>query len=197
MIEKEAITDFDVHELIKKRWSPRAFSTKPVDLIVIKELLEAARWSASSFNEQPWRFIVGIKDQNKAYEKILDALVEFNQLWAKNAPVLILACGSRKFEHNGKDNRHYAYDVGQAVASLAIQATDANLYLHQMAGFDPGKAQEALNIPNDYDPLTVIALGYKDSPDTLNDKLKEMELKERTRRPLSEICFGDTWNFPL
>ena len=197
MSNKSAEAAYPIHELIKNRWSPRAFADKPVALDVIKSVLEAARWAASCFNEQPWRFIVGIKGQNDSYTGILDSLVEFNQNWAKNAPVLILACGKKVFTHNQKPNRHFSYDVGQAAASLSLQAMAENLYVHQMAGFSPDKAREFFDIPEDYEAITTMAMGYLGDPDILDEKSKASELGTRARRPLSEICFGDGWEKAL
>ena len=197
MSNKLAQTEYPIHSLFKNRWSPRAFADKPIALDIIKKVLEAARWTASCFNEQPWRFIIGIKDQNESYTKILNSMGEFNQLWAKNAPVLILACGKKVFTHNQKPNKHFSYDVGQAAASLSLQATAENLFVHQMAGFSPEKAREFFNIPEDYEAITTMAMGYLGDPDSLDEKSKASELATRVRRPMHEICFGDGWEKAL
>ena len=197
MSKKPARTGYPIHSLLANRWSPRAFSDQTVAEEKIKTVLEAARWAASSFNEQPWRFIVGVKKKNDAYEKILDTLSGFNQTWAKYAPVLILACGKKTFSHNQKPNRHYHYDVGQAIASLSLQATEEQLYIHQMAGFFPDKAREAFGIPADYDAVTAAAMGYLGDPSNLDEKHKKAELAERTRKPLNETCFSGEWGEPF
>ena len=197
MNKKLAQPGYPIHSLFVRRWSPRAFSMETVAIDTIKKVLEAARWAASSYNEQPWRFIVGVKGQNDAYEKIFDSLGGFNQPWAKRAPALILACGKKTFSHNQKTNRHYHYDVGQAMACLSLQAIEENLYMHQMAGFFPEKARELFDIPMDYDAIVVAAMGYLGDPDTLEEKHKNSELAARTRKPLYETCFGNGWGEAL
>jgi nitroreductase len=184
-----------VIEVILKRWSPRAYSNKPVTPESLKEVFEAARWAASSYNEQPWRFLVGHRG-DETYKKIFDSLVEFNQLWAKNAPVLILSATKKTFGHNGSPNQHGLYDTGAATAYLALQATALGFHTHSMAGFDHDKAHKAFNIPDDYATGAVTALGYLGDPDDLPEQMREMETSPRQRKPLSEIVFGE-WEKPL
>lgn len=191
-MDKIANTSYNIHPLIANRWSPRAFSDKPVPKESILKLFDAARWAASSFNEQPWRFIIGVKGDD-SYKKLLDTLVEFNQQWAQNAPVLIIACGKKTFSKNGKENRHYAYDTGQAMANLALQATADNLYIHQMAGFSKTKAIELFSIPADIEPIAACALGYLGDPAILDEKNKKSEASTRSRKPLDEIVFSGEW----
>lgn len=190
---KKANTEYNIHPLITNRWSPRAFlPDKEVSREQLLKLFDAARWAPSSFNEQPWRFIVGRKGEEN-YDKIFETLVEFNQQWTKNAPVLLLACGKRTFSKNGKDNRHYRYDTGAAMTTLAFQATADGLFIHQMAGFKPDKAREIFNIPEDYEAIAACAIGYKGDPDMLEDKNKESETTERSRKSLEEIVFEGDW----
>lgn len=184
-----------VIEHIRKRWSPRAYSDKPVSPENLKEVFEAARWAASSFNEQPWRFLVGHKG-DETYKKIFDSLVEFNQGWAKNAPVLILSVAKKTFAHNGSPNQHGLHDTGAATAYLALQATVLGFHTHSMAGFDHAKMRKAFDIPADYEFGAVTALGYLGDPDILPDHLKQAETSPRSRKPLSEIVFSD-WEKPL
>jgi nitroreductase len=193
MLDKTAVTDHAISEVLAKRWSPRAFASKPVDNETISQLFEAARWTASCFNEQPWRFIVATKEKPTEYEKVLSCLVEFNQMWAQSAPVLLIVVASENFERNGKPNRHGWYDTGQAMATLTVQATMLDLYLHQMAGFSPEKARETFNIPAGYEPIAAAAIGYMGDADQLPDKLGEAELAPRTRKPLSDVVFSGTW----
>ena len=188
---KTAATVYPVHDLIKKRWSPRAFSEEPVSRTQVFQLLEAARWAASSYNDQPWRFVVGIKGE-ASYDKILQTLGEFNQVWADKAPVLLLTC-ALKTNSRGRFNRHYAYDTGQAVANLSIQAMDMGLYLHQMAGFSQEKAIKVFNIPKDVEPMAAIAIGYKGAADLLSDPSKKSERSARTRKDFKEFCFENQW----
>lgn len=188
---KVAVTEYPINDLIKDRWSPRAFSGEPVSRESIFRLLEAARWAASSYNDQPWRFIIGMKGE-ATYDKILQTLVEFNRAWAAKAPVLLLVCAG-KTNGRGSFNRHYAYDTGQAVANLSIQAMDMGLYLHQMAGFSQEKSREAFAIPEDVEPMAAIAVGYKGNPGALNDSSKKSELSPRSRKDFKEFCFENNW----
>ena len=159
-MEKPAPVEFPVHDLIKNRWSPRAFGDKPVPKEVLQSLFEAARWAPSSNNEQPWAFIVATKDDQKNFEKSLGALVEFNAGWARKAPVLVIAVAELAFAKNNAPNRNAQYDVGAASLQLSIEATARGLFVHQMAGFDPETAKEAYNIPQGWEPIDAMAIGY-------------------------------------
>lgn len=192
-MNKEAAASVEIHDLIKKRWSPRAFSSKPVETEKLQRLFEAARWSASCFNEQPWRFILGLKDRGQAYKKIFETLAEGNKIWCRNVPVLVLLIAKKTFSHNGKANLWHQYDLGQAAAYLSLQATAEGLYVHQMAGFNPSKARELFSIPDDFEPFTVMAIGYLGQPDQLPDDLKEMETAARTRMQSNKFVFSEIW----
>jgi nitroreductase len=165
-----AKTDYPVHDLIQNRWSPRAFSDNPVSPETLRSLFEAARWAPSSSNEQPWAFIVGTKDDLETHSKILSTLVEFNQGWAKHAPVLAIAVSQMEFARNKTPNRNAFYDTGAAVAHLTAEATSRGLFVHQMAGFDPQKAIEVFHIPKGWEPIAVFAIGYPGDPNALPDK---------------------------
>ncbi|MBD2570110.1 nitroreductase family protein [Anabaena lutea] len=192
MTEKLAPTQYPVHELIRSRWSPRAYSNQPVEQDKLRSILEAARWAPSSYNHQPWRFIVATKDDPTEYNRLLSVLVEFNQGWAKNAPVLILAVAKLHFD-DGKVNRHAFHDVGLALENLAIQATALGLSVHQIAGFDVDKARKEYQIPDEYDPATALTVGYPGDPQILTDGLRERELALRVRKPLQEFVFSGEW----
>ncbi|GGG99196.1 nitroreductase family protein [Silvibacterium dinghuense] len=183
-----------VIEEILQRWSPRAFADTPVAPEELKEAFEAARWAASSFNEQPWRFLVGHKG-DETYEKIFASLVEFNQSWARRAPVLILSVAKKTFTQNGSPNYYALHDVGAATAYLALGATKLGFHTHSMAGFDREKAQKLFGIPEDFEPGAVTALGYLGDPEVLSDHAKQMELSPRQRKPLSEIVLS-AWDKP-
>jgi nitroreductase len=184
-----------VIEVILKRWSPRAYSDKPVSPESLKEVFEAARWAASSFNEQPWRFLVGHRG-DETYKKIFDSLVEFNQSWAKSAPVLILSVAKKTFTGNGSPNQFAQHDTGAATAYLALQATALGFHTHSMAGFDHDKALKSFNIPADYEAGSVTALGYLGDPNALPDQMRQTETSPRQRKPLNEIVF-EAWEKPL
>ena len=179
---------------IRHRWSPRAFDGKPVNREDIHKLFEAARWAPSSYNEQPWRFILGIKGDS-TWQRIFDSLVQFNQSWAKDAPVLILSLARREFSHNQSLNHHFLHDTGAATAMLMLQATHLGLHSHGMAGFDHSKMRAAFEIPEDYEIGAVVAVGHFGDPEQLPEPMRDRELAERTRKPLDEIVLSD-WAKP-
>ena len=194
--DKPAKTSTPVHNLISHRWSPRAFDAKPVEHDRLVSLFEAARWASSSFNAQPWYFIVAAKDEPENYKKILECFVEFNQAWAKNAPLLALSVAGLKFPHNGETNRHAFHDVGQAAANHSTQATALGLQVHQMAGILPDKAREIFGIPEGFEAVAGIAIGYPGEAAALSDQLREKEQAPRERKPLSSFVFEGTWGKP-
>ena len=193
VLEKVATPDHDVLDVIQHRWSPRAFSDRPVEEDKLKSLMEAARWAASSYNEQPWRFILATKEELEAYERLLGCFNENNQKWARTAPVLLLSFAKKTFSKGEKTNRHAWHDVGLAMGNLLAQATALGLYAHQMAGILPDQIRETYDVPDDFEPVAGIALGYLGDPDVLPDGLREKEHAPRTRRPLEETVFGATW----
>jgi nitroreductase len=186
-MNKTALTNMKLNELIKKRWSPRAFSDKIPTNEDIGTILEAARWSASCNNEQPWRILVGIKNQNEVYQNIFDVLAEGNQVWTKSAPVLIMIYAKKTFSRNDKPNNWAEYDTGQAAAHMSIQAMDLNIYVHQMAGFKPDAAIKLISSEEDLIPITAMALGFLGNPEQLPEGLKKAEQSERKRKNLDEI----------
>lgn len=192
-LKKPAETSAPVHDLIRHRWSPRAFDSRPVEPEKLHSLFEAARWAASSYNAQPWFFIVATKADKENYKKILDSFVEFNQGWANSAPVLALSAARMKFEHNGSPNNHAFHDVGQAAANLALEAANLGLQIHQMAGILPDKARQIFSIPEGYEAVAGIAIGYPGDPETLPDKLREQEHAPRSRKPLDSFVFTGSW----
>lgn len=192
-MDKPASTDHPILDVLKNRWSPYALAERPVEPEKIRSLLEAARWSASAFNEQPWRFILATKDQPDAYAKALGCLVEANQGWAKQAPVLILTVANSAFTRNGKPNRVHQHDLGLAVQNLIVQATSMDLFAHQMAGVDLGKVRSEYNLPDGFEPQTAIAIGYGLEPAEMPDDVREKEQAPRSRLPLTDLVFDKTW----
>jgi nitroreductase len=192
-MEKPAPVDHPIHELIQRRWSPQAFSKRPVEPEAIHSMLEAARWAPSSYNEQPWYFIFARQEESEEFDRLLACLTPGNQIWARHAPVLMLAVAKLFFERNGKPNRHALYDLGQAVAYLTIQATAQGLFLHQMGGFDIDKARQTFGIPDGFEPVVAIAIGYYGDPDQLPEDLKSREQAPRRRRPLRDFIFAGKW----
>ena len=180
---------------IHHRWSPRSFADKAVPSEILTKIFEAARWSASSFNEQPWRFFVGFKG-DATYEKIFSTLIGFNQSWAGKAPVLIFGVASTKFSHNGQPNGYGLYDLGAAVSLLTLQAAELGVATHSMAGFDQAAALKTFEVPADYVAGAVTALGYQGEPAELgHDQMIAMEEAPRERKPLSEIALS-AWGVP-
>ncbi|MGH9738256.1 MAG: nitroreductase family protein [Candidatus Acidiferrales bacterium] len=191
-----ASTETPIHEILTHRWSPRAFDTRTVEPEKLRALFEAARWAASSYNAQPWYFIVATKDDPANFNKVLGCFVEFNQSWAKSAPVIAISAAGMNFQHNGQPNRHSYHDVGQAAATLALQATALGLQVHQMAGIMPDKAREIFHIPQGYEAVAGIALGYPGDPASLPDQLRVRETSPRQRKQSSSFVFTGEWGTP-
>jgi nitroreductase len=176
---------------IHERWSPRSFAAREVSPELLGKVFEAARWAASSYNEQPWRYLVGRRG-DAAWQKIFNALGDFNKKWAQTAPVLILGVAKSQFSHNGAENGYAVYDLGAASSYLTLEAAVLGLKTHQMAGFDQETARKAFGIPEEYAIGAVIALGYQGEPAALGDAaLIERETAARTRKPLDEIVFAE------
>ncbi|MGN6427573.1 MAG: nitroreductase family protein [Leifsonia sp.] len=171
---------------LAERWSPRAFdASAEVDDIVLRSALEAARWSPSASNTQPWRFIVARRGTAE-FDTIVANLQGFNQAWAIAAAVLIVAA-AEVVDAEGHERRWATYDLGQAVAHLTIQAHHDGLHAHQMGGFDPDGLRQAFDLEERFEPVSVTALGVLGDPDSLPDRLRERESAPRSRRPLEEI----------
>jgi nitroreductase len=191
---KHGPAETGVEDLILRRWSPRSYADKPVSSADLTKIFTAAGWAASSYGEQPWRFIVG-KKGDPTYAKILDSLMEFNQGWAKSAPVLIISAGKKVFSHNGAPNGYGLHDTGAASATMSLQATALGLHTHGMGGFDKDKARAHFEIPDEYEVGAAWALGYLGDPDALPPQLKEHQLAPRSRNPLDKFVFAE-WEKP-
>ena len=188
-MSKLATTSVPVNELARNRWSPRAFLNNQVEPEKLASMFEAARWSASGGNEQPWRFIVG-RNPDETWQKIFSTLADGNQEWNSHVPVLILAIGYKISSWDGNISGYFQYDTGQAVAHLSIEAMNQGLHVHQMGGFSADKARELFEIPETFEPLTVVSAGYIGMASSLPEKLKQRELQERKRKELAEIVFS-------
>ena len=193
MMQKLADTTYPIEPLLKQRWSPRAFADRPVEIEKLLSLWEAARWSASCANQQPWYLLVAAKEEKAEYARLLSCLRENNQLWASQAPVLMVSVAKLSFDMNSQPNRYAFHDVGLAVANLIVQATALGLYVHQMAGFYPDKVRELYGVPDDFEPVAGIVLGYPGDPATLPEDLQQRELAPRTRKPLESFVFQGAW----
>ena len=192
-MEHAARSESPVHDLIRRRQSPRAFADRAVEPEKLRSLLEAARWAPSSFNEQPWAYLVATREEPEQFARLLSVLMEGNRGWAQKAPALMLSVAKLRFDRNGNLNRHAFHDVGLATANLVTQATAMGLSAHQMAGFDAEKAREVFAIPGGWEPVTAIALGYPEDASALTGRLRDLELAPRTRKPLEEFVFTGRW----
>jgi nitroreductase len=193
-MDRTAPSDFPLSPAIAARWSPRSFLPDAVPEADLRRVLEAARWAASAYNEQPWQYLVTRKNvEPDAHAKLLDCLVPFNQGWAGAAPVLMLACARVNSAGSGKPNRWAEYDTGQASSAMAIEAASLGLQVHQMAGFDAAAARAAFAIPEDVTPIAALALGKPGPAEALPEQLAEREKAPRARKAGSEMFFAGAW----
>ncbi len=188
-----AAADHPVHELIAQRWSPYAFADRPVSRADLLSLFEAARWAPSSYNEQPWSYIIATREEPEEHARLLSCLVEGNQAWARAAPVLALGCARLTFERDGRPNAAALHDLGLASAGLVLEATALGLAVHQMIGILPDRARQLYQVPEDVQPLTALAIGYPGDPAALPEHLRGRDAARRPRKPLRAFVFGGRW----
>ncbi len=189
---RPAPTRHSIHPLLAARWSPRAFAPdETVSSDQLHSILEAARWAPSSFNEQPWRFVVGTREEPEFLSALQDLLMEGNS-WARAAPVLILSAYTPTSGRDGSRNRVALRDLGAAEENLVLQAFDLGLVTHQMGGFDVERARKLL--PGDLEPGSMIAVGPPGDAEELPDRLKEREERPRRRRPLDTMVSLGHWD---
>ena len=195
MLDKPAVTNVPIHDLLTRRWSSRAFDAgRPVSREQLAVLLEAARWAPSCNGDEPWRYLMWDKSRDAAgWQKAFECLSENNQKWVKNVPLLMLSCAGSAFGATGKPNRWTQHDTGAASVSLALQATVLGLMVHQMGGYDADKARAAFEIPAEYTPMAMVAIGYQTDPGILDDETKAKELRPRARKPIAECFFEGGW----
>ena len=195
MSDRIAQTSRPIHDLLARRWSARAFdAAKPVSREQLIALLEAGRWAPSCNGDEPWRYLIWDKSRDPAgWQKAFDVLSENNRKWVKNVPLLMLSCSGSIFGATGKPNRWGQHDTGAASVSMALQATAMGLMVHQMGGFDADKARAAFDIPAEYTPMAMIAVGYQASADVLDEETKAKELRPRGRKSLGEKFFEGGW----
>jgi nitroreductase len=197
MNTKKAVTDYPILPILAERWSPYGFEERPVSEADLRSLFEAARWAASSYNEQPWNYLVATRENSSEFARLLSCLVEANQAWAKKAPVLVLAIVSLRFSRNNQDNRAAVHDLGLAAGNLLAEATTRGLSVHQMIGILPDKAREIYHIPEHFEAWTAMAIGYKADPTELPDALRERDMAPRQRKPLNKFVFTGRWGHPM
>lgn len=190
---KRARPDHPIHSAIVERWSPYGYSDRPVSAADLRSLFEAARWAASSYNEQPWSYILATQANPGEFEAMLSCLGEPNRVWARAAPALALGCARLAFSRNGKPNGVALHDLGLASGNLCLEATARGLCVHQMAGILPDRAREVYGVPEGVQILTALAIGYAADPATLPDELAQRDRAPRARKPLAEFVFSARW----
>ena len=190
---EQRTTDFPIHALLVDRWSPYAFDDKCVSAEDLRSLFEAARWAPSSYNAQPWHYIVATKEHPEEFGRLLSCLVEVNQMWAKAAPALALGVVKLEFSHNNQPNRAAAHDLGLATGGLLMEASARGLYVHQMIGILPEKARQVYAIPEGFEAWTGIAIGYLGDPAQLPEELAKRDRTQSPRKPLKDFIFSETW----
>jgi nitroreductase len=190
---KHAKTEHPTQDFVARRWSPYGFADRDVSEADLRSVFEAARWAASSFNEQPWSYIVATRAQEEAFARLLSCLVEANQAWAKAAPVLALGVATLNFKRNGKPNRVALHDLGLASGNLVAEATARGLGIHQMGGILPDRAREIYAIPEGSEAVTGIAIGYAGDPEVCSKEIRERDLEPRERKPQRDFVFGASW----
>ncbi|BBL74537.1 nitroreductase family protein [Methylomagnum ishizawai] len=197
MFDKPALTQTPIADPLARRWSGRAYDpARPVEPEKLAALLEAARWSPSCFGDQPWRYLIWDRlGDPERWRRAFDCLVEGNRGWAIHAPVLMLACADRQFA-DGRPNRWGQYDTGAASMSLSVEATALGLMVHQMGGYDPAKIRAEFAIPERYDCMAMLTLGYQLPESQIPEDLKAREYAARSRRPLGESFFVGDWDRP-
>jgi nitroreductase len=189
----KAVTDHPIHDLFTNRWSPYSFADRSVSDEDLRSLFEAARWAPSSYNAQPWSYVVAKKEDPVEFERLLSCLVEGNQAWAKAASVLVLGVSRLNFAHNNEPNGAALHDLGLAAGNLVLEATSRGLSVHQMIGILPDKARDLYSVPEGYVPLTAMAIGYAGDPTALPEAMRARDTTRRPRKPLKEFVFGAKW----
>lgn len=196
-MEKRAPADHPIADVIARRWSPRGYdASRPVSRENLMSILEAGRWAPSSSNEQPWRYLVFDQSDPESLAKAHDCLSSGNA-WAKAAPVLMLSVAKLTYTRNGKPNRHAGHDTGAASISMALQATALGLWLHQMGGYDPEKARAYFGIPDDFDPMAMMALGYMLPETEIPPEILLRDQAPRVRNPVAAMAFRGQWGVGL
>jgi nitroreductase len=191
--QNTAPVDHEIHDLLKKRWSPLAFSSKPIEKEKINSLFEAMRWAPSSFNGQPWRVIYATQDEREDFEKLSSLLAEGN-FYAKKAYMLLLICSVKNFEYNKKPNKHHQYDTGAAIENLFLQAFSMGLIGHEMAGYDEERSYIVCGIPEEeVRSMAMMAIGYPGEQSALTEDQVKREKSPRRRKPIEEIAFHGKW----
>ena len=199
MEPRKALTSVPIHDLLARRWSPRAYDkARPVTREQLVTIMEAGRWAPSCNGDEPWRYLVWDRTRDpEGWRKAFDCLSESNKKWVQNVPLLMLSCAGSLFGHSGKPNRWTQHDTGAASVCMALQAEALGLVIHQMGGYDAEKVRAAFAIPAEYTPMAMIAVGYQAEPDILDEETKAKELRPRVRKPLADRFFEGGWGKPI
>lgn len=181
-------------DAINQRKSGFAFSSKSIEPEKLEAIFEAARLAPSSMNVQPWRYIYANHDEPE-FQLILDALFDGNKKWAKDAATLVLSIAEIEYTYNDKlyKNAYAWHDTGMADILLMVQAVSLGLATHPMGGFDHQKAIQNFNLPKEYEPIAVIAIGYKGDETQLPEDLLKRQKAPRTRKPFNDVVFRGGW----
>jgi nitroreductase len=192
-MSRHAETDHPIHGLLRTRWSPSVYDPRPMPPEDLRSLLEAARWAPSSFNEQPWHYLVALRQDADEFKRLLSCLVEANQTWAQHASALAVTVARQTFTRNGKPNLMAAHDVGLASAQLTVEATSRGMVVHQMGGILPDRVRELYAVPEGFQPLTALAIGYEGDPARAAEELRDRDAGPRIRKPQQEFVFTGAW----
>jgi len=182
-------SQYAINELFRQRWSPYVYDTeREVRREDLQGIFEAARWAMSAFNAQPWRYIVGVRGRTQeTWNQVFESLLEGNQGWTKNVPVLALGLAERNFEHNGKTNKTAFHDLGAASATLSYEAASRGLAVHQMSGINPDRARELFELPDSLEPFTVLAIGYPGDLETADEGFANRDRRPRERKAVEDL----------
>ncbi|MBC8366616.1 nitroreductase family protein [bacterium] len=186
-----------VQDFVANRWSPVSFDGRSIERGELLSIFEAARWAPSAFNEQPWRYIVASREDGEPFEAILSCLVDANQTWARHAGAIALGVTALSFERNSKPNTYARHDLGLASGQLCAEAAARGVQVHQMAGILPDRARELYGIPENFEAVTALALGYPGENLELDEGIRARDGQARSRRPMAAILFGKSWDEPF
>lgn len=181
--------------LLQKRWSPRGFSDEPLSSETINRIFDAGRQVPSSYNEQPWRFVITDKG-SEGYVRLFQCLTELNKKWVHTAPHLGVVLGKKYFSHKDKENPHRFYDCGAFMAIASLRAATLNIYIHQMAGFSTDQLEECFDFPDDFVPITMFVIGKLGDADQLPQQLQDKENPHSDRNSVFTFLFSDKWGAP-
>ena len=181
---KNAASKFPIHKIIGERWSPHGFSTKLPDREQLQSIFEAARWAPSSQNSQPWRFMIFNRNNPDTFDSLIQSLNSDDRDWAKYVPILILVLAKSRYDNSEMVNRYARFETGMAVQNILLQATELDLVARPMAGYSPRKVRQAFDMPDEFEVMVAIAIGYEGDISTLSEKHQKISRASRQRKPL-------------